>query len=82
MKLVNLVGLLAIQVKNIEILSGGFWLFKENQWSNSKFSSILEGFTDANWISNVCENKSILGWVFTFGGGAVSWKSKKQTYIT
>ncbi|GKD41753.1 hypothetical protein Tco_1261960 [Tanacetum coccineum] len=33
-------------------------------------------------ISNTKDNSSTSGWVFLLGGGAVSWESKKQTYIT
>ena len=49
-----------------------------------KFESyppILEGYSDANWISDSDEIKSTSGYVFTLGGGAVSWKSSKQTCI-
>ena len=42
----------------------------------------MEGYTDASWISIVGDNKSTTSWVFTLGGGAISWKSKKQTLIT
>ncbi|GJT40974.1 hypothetical protein Tco_0940839 [Tanacetum coccineum] len=42
----------------------------------------VEGFYDANWISNHNEGKSISGYVFTHGGTAVSWKSSKQTVNT
>ena len=48
----------------------------------SKFPSILEGYTDASWIANLGDNLSTTGWVFTLGGGAVSWGSKKQTCIS
>ena len=48
----------------------------------SKFPAILEGYTDASWISSLGENKSTSGWVFTLGGCAISWRSKKQTCIT
>ena len=47
-----------------------------------KFPVVMEGYTDASWISSVGDNKSTTGWVFTLGGGAISWKSKKQTLIT
>ena len=47
-----------------------------------RFPAILEGYTDASWISSVGDNKSTTGWVFTLAGGAISWKSKKQTCIT
>lgn len=48
----------------------------------TKFPAVLEGFTDASWISSTGESKSTSSWVFTLGGGTVSWKSKKQTCIT
>nr|GEV43995.1 zinc finger, CCHC-type [Tanacetum cinerariifolium] len=45
-------------------------------------TSVLEGYTDASWISNTKENLSTSGWVFMLGGDAISWSSKKQTCIT
>ncbi|GKD46805.1 ATP phosphoribosyltransferase 1, chloroplastic, partial [Tanacetum coccineum] len=42
----------------------------------------LEGYCDANWISNHNEGKSTSGYVFTLGGVVVSWKSSKQTVNT
>ena len=48
----------------------------------SGFRSVLEGFRDANWISDSAEMKSANGYVFILGGSAVSWKSVKQTCIT
>ena len=46
------------------------------------FPSVLEGFSDANWILDLDEMKSTSGYVFILSGSAVSWKSAKQTYIT
>ncbi|GJW12890.1 zinc finger, CCHC-type containing protein [Tanacetum coccineum] len=46
------------------------------------YPSVLEGYTDASWISNIEDNSSTSGWVFLLGGGAISWASKKQTCIT
>ncbi|GKE43271.1 hypothetical protein Tco_1470555 [Tanacetum coccineum] len=43
---------------------------------------VLEGYTDASWISNTEDNSSTSGWVFLLGGGVISWASKKQTCIT
>ncbi|KAJ9539434.1 hypothetical protein OSB04_032167 [Centaurea solstitialis] len=44
---------------------------------------ILEGYSDASWITHVKEDhSSTTGWVFLLGGGAISWASKKQTCIT
>ena len=48
----------------------------------SGFPSVLEGFSDANWISNSDEMKSTKEYVFILGGSAVSWKYAKQTCIT
>jgi hypothetical protein len=44
--------------------------------------SVLEGYCDANWISDADEMKAITVYVFTLGGGAVFWKSCKQTILT
>nr|GFB23247.1 zinc finger, CCHC-type [Tanacetum cinerariifolium] len=48
----------------------------------SGYPSVLEGYTDARWISNTEDNSSTSGWVFLLGGGAISWAAKKQTCIT
>ena len=47
----------------------------------SGFPTVLEGYNDANWISNSDETKSTSGYVFTLGGGAVTWRSARQTII-
>ncbi|KAF3683682.1 hypothetical protein FXO37_01708 [Capsicum annuum] len=39
------------------------------------------GYSDANWITGSNEVKSTSEYVFTISGGAVSWKSFKQTCI-
>jgi hypothetical protein len=44
--------------------------------------AVLEGYSDSNWISDADEIKATSGYVFTLGGGAVSWKSCKQTILT
>ncbi|GJR21743.1 zinc finger, CCHC-type containing protein [Tanacetum coccineum] len=41
------------------------------------YPSVLEGYTDARWISITEDNSSKSGWVFLLGGGAISWPSKK-----
>ena len=45
------------------------------------YPAILEGYSDANWISDSDEIKSIIGYIFTLRGGAIAWKSSKQTLI-
>jgi hypothetical protein len=47
----------------------------------TRYPAILEGYSDANWISDTNDTKSTSGYVFTLGGAAVSWKSSKQTCI-
>ncbi|GJY62115.1 zinc finger, CCHC-type containing protein [Tanacetum coccineum] len=48
----------------------------------SGYPSIIEGYSDASWINNMQDHSSKSGWVFLLVGGAISWASKKQTYIT
>jgi hypothetical protein len=38
----------------------------------------LHGFVDADWASDVNDQKSTSGFVFMLRGGAISWGSKKQ----
>ncbi|KAA0026033.1 ty1-copia retrotransposon protein [Cucumis melo var. makuwa] len=47
----------------------------------NKFPTILEGYCDANWVIDNDEVNSTCGYVFLLGGGAISWKSTKQTCI-
>ena len=48
----------------------------------SGYPRVLEGYSDSNWISDADEIKATSGYVFTLGGGAVSWKSCKKTILT
>jgi hypothetical protein len=43
---------------------------------------MLEGYSDPNWISDVDDIKVTSGYMFIFGGGAVSWRSCRQTILT
>ncbi|XP_070045697.1 secreted RxLR effector protein 161-like [Nicotiana tomentosiformis] len=47
----------------------------------NKYPSVIEGYSDKNWITGSSKVKSTSGYVFTIGNGAVSWKSSKQTCI-
>ncbi|KAB2635571.1 hypothetical protein D8674_026105 [Pyrus ussuriensis x Pyrus communis] len=47
----------------------------------TKYPPVVEGFSDANWISSIIESKSTSGYVYTLGGAAISWKSSKQKCI-
>ncbi|KAA0038918.1 Retrovirus-related Pol polyprotein from transposon TNT 1-94 [Cucumis melo var. makuwa] len=46
-----------------------------------KFSAVLEGYCDANWVTDNDEVYSTGGYIFLLGDGAISWKSTKQTCI-
>ena len=46
------------------------------------YPRVLERYSDSNWISDADEIKATSGYVFTLGGGAVSWKSCKQIILT
>jgi hypothetical protein len=46
-----------------------------------EYPAVLEGYSDANWISNVDELYVTSGYVFTLGGAGVSWRSCKQTML-
>ncbi|KAK8990539.1 hypothetical protein V6N11_009235 [Hibiscus sabdariffa] len=43
---------------------------------------VLEGYSDAGWISDIQDTKGTSGYVFTLERGVVSWKSSRQTIIT
>ena len=41
------------------------------------YPAVLEGYCDADWNTLSGDSMSTTGYVFTLGGGAISWKSKK-----
>ena len=47
----------------------------------SGFLVVLEGYNNANCISDSNEIKSTSGYIFILGSGVVSWKSSKQSLI-
>jgi hypothetical protein len=47
----------------------------------SRYPTVLEGYSDANWISGMDEIFTTSGYVFTLGGGVVSWWLCKQTIL-
>jgi hypothetical protein len=44
--------------------------------------NVLEGYSDANWISDADDLYAMSEYMFLLGGGAISWKSYKQTILT
>ena len=47
----------------------------------SGFPVVLKGYNDANWISDSDETKFTSSYVFTLGGGAITWRSARKTII-
>ena len=39
------------------------------------------GFADSDYAADKTDRKSILGYIFTLAGGAVSWRSRKQRSV-
>jgi hypothetical protein len=42
-------------------------------------SLVIEGYSDSDFAGDKDDRKSTSGYVFTLAGGAISWKSSKQT---
>jgi hypothetical protein len=38
----------------------------------SDFPAVMEGYSDASWMTSSSDNKSTSGWIFSLGGGAIS----------
>ncbi|XP_031270992.1 secreted RxLR effector protein 161-like [Pistacia vera] len=53
-------------------------VFKKNQSDND----YVEGFSNANYASDVDRRKSTSGFVFTLWGNTISWKFKLQHMVT
>ncbi|XP_073131806.1 secreted RxLR effector protein 161-like [Henckelia pumila] len=47
----------------------------------TRYPAVIEGYSDANWISDMKDSKSTSEFVFTLGVAAIAWKSSKQTVI-
>jgi hypothetical protein len=47
----------------------------------SRYPTVLEGYNDVKWISDMDELYVMSGYVFTLGGAAISWRSYKQTIL-
>ena len=41
----------------------------------------MKGYSDADWAGDVGDRKSIFGFLYLYAGGAVSWKSSKQSCV-
>ena len=50
-------------------------------FSSEQRDAQLVGFSDSDWGGDRDDRKSTSGYVFTIGGTAISWKSKKQAVV-
>lgn len=48
---------------------------------NTRYATVLEGYTNVNWISNEKNVNSTNGYVLTLAGATILWKSSKKTMI-
>lgn len=46
-----------------------------------KTGSYLLGSVDADWANDIKDRRSYTGFLFLFGGGPISWESKKQPVV-
>ncbi|GJX07078.1 retrovirus-related pol polyprotein from transposon TNT 1-94, partial [Tanacetum coccineum] len=53
--------------------------YRDYRLHYDRHPDVIEGYSDANWISDIKNSRSTSGYVFTLGGTAISWKSSKQT---
>ena len=44
-------------------------------------SHVVYGYSDSDWGSDSDDRRSVTGYVFLLGGGAVSWQARKQTTV-
>ncbi len=40
-----------------------------------------QGYSDADWAGDLGDRKSTSGYIFKLSGGAISWRSKKQSCV-
>ena len=45
---------------------------------SSKWDMVIQGWTNADWGGDGDTSQSTFGFVFTFVGGAITWRTKKQ----
>lgn len=47
----------------------------------SSEASVLTGYGDADWGSDKVDRRSTSGFLFFYGGGPISWKTRKQATV-
>ena len=43
---------------------------------------VLRAFSDADWVGDPTDRRSTIGYCFLLGSSLISWRSKKQTFVT
>lgn len=52
-----------------------------NRSNSESLTSLILGYTDADWAGNVDTRQSTSGYVFLISGAAISWSSKLQVTL-
>ena len=42
----------------------------------------VEGYTNSDYVGDPYNQTSTIGYIFTYDGGAISWRSESQEYMT
>ena len=53
----------------------------DNSKIQAWLSTPLQGWTDADWGGDIDSSRSTSGFLFTFAGGAIAWRTKKQATV-
>ena len=48
----------------------------------TEYPEVVEGYSDANWVTDSHDLKSTTGYLFLLGGAAIAWGSTRQTIIS
>jgi hypothetical protein len=52
------------------------------EYGNKEVGSQLQGYSDADYPGDVGDRRSVSGYLFTLGGGPITWTSVKQRSVS
>ena len=55
--------------------------FQNSSQLNGWLHAPLQGWTDSDWGGDIDTSQSTSGMLLTFAGGAIAWRSKRQTSV-
>ena len=58
-----------------------FQIQNPSQLNGYLHTPALDGWTDSDWGGDIDTSRSTSGMVFTFAGGAIAWRSKRQSSV-